>query len=39
MQKKSDKVLQSYEGQSKIAEPYLITFYFAIVDNKCEYVL
>ena len=28
-----------YEGQSKITEPYLITFYFGIVDNKCDYFL
>ena len=28
-----------YEGQSKITEPYLITFYFGIVYNKCDYVL
>ena len=28
-----------YEGQSKITEPYLITFEFGIVDNKCDYFL
>ena len=28
-----------YEGQSKITEPYLITFQFGIVDNKCVYFL
>ena len=28
-----------YEGQSKITEPYLITFKFGIVDNKCDYFL
>ena len=28
-----------YEGQSKITEPYLITFKFVVVDNKCDYVL
>ena len=28
---------RGYEGQSKITEPYLITFLFGIVDNKCDY--
>ena len=28
-----------YEGQSKITEPYLITFQFGIVGNKCDYFL
>ena len=28
-----------YEGQSKITEPYLITFKFCIVNNKCDYFL
>ena len=28
-----------YEGQSKITEPYLITFWFGIVGNKSNYFL
>ena len=36
-----EKVLEKsiYEGWSKITEPYLITFQFGIVDNKCDYFL
>ena len=31
--------LEQLPGQSKIAEPYLITFLFGIVDNKCDCIL
>ena len=34
-----DKEIYLYEDQSKITEPYLITFKFGIVDNKCDYFL
>ena len=33
------KSKQYYEGQSKITEPYLITFSFGIVENECVYFL
>ena len=32
-------LLKHLRGSLKITEPYLITFKFDIVDNKCDYVL
>ena len=32
-------VFPVYECQSKITEPYLITFFLGIVDSKCGYFL